>query len=447
MVASQTISGRWYADGALFGRLMTGTLWNVVASALNQGGSFLAGVAAARLLGQEAFGQYAIVISTLMSVSVVAQTGLGYSASKHIAEFRSADVARVGRILGLCQILCPALALAFTLAVAGSAPWMARHVLGSNELSVPLALGSVSILFSAVHSFLAAAISGLERYRALVAPSALSMLVTIGAVGAGASFGGVTGAVAGFSAAGAFRWFLYRRALECETRKLGFQPASEGRRRELPLLYRFALPATLSGYLIVPGLWFTNSLLVRQPDGYGAMALYTAAQSVRLLAMFVPQLINAVGLSMLNNVRGNRGSYGQVRRMNLALQTGCAAAVALVLVFTGRRILPLFGRDFTDGGQSVLVVLLAAAVAESALMGLFQSIQVAGRMWLALGMITLPWQVAFVALAWYLVPRWDALGLALSYLGGIGVALIATTLALSRVAGREPARGEEPICH
>ncbi len=426
---------------SLVSRLLTGTFWNGLALALNQGGTFLGSIIVARLLGQVAFGEYAIVLATLMSVSVLAQTGLAFAATKYIAEFRSVDPLRTGRIVGLCLVLGPALAALCALGVAAAAPWVAQPALGSPKLALPLAVGGVFILFYAANSYQVGALTGLERYRALVLPAAFCMLLTLAAIAAGAKMGGVTGAVAGLSAATAIRWYLHQRTLKSECQKAGIAIASAGIWREAPLLYGFALPAALSGLLMIPGMWITNAWLVRQPDGYIQLAHYAAALTLRLLVMFVPALLNSVGLSMLNHSRQESrvGSFAAVHRLNRSALTGSTAAAALLVALGGRSLLSIFGSGFAAAGGSILWLLLASAVVESIFLGYFQIVQSAGRMWMALGVIAVPWQLAFVGSAYFLIPRYGARGLAASYLIGISAALLATRIAAARLqeAGEE----------
>jgi O-antigen/teichoic acid export membrane protein len=422
-------------NGSHVSRLLTGTFWNGLALALNQGGTFLGSILVARLLGQVAFGEYAIVLATLMSISVLAQTGLAFAATKYIAEFRSVDPLRTGRIVGLCLVLGPALAAVCALGVAVAAPWVAQPALGSAKLALPLAVGAVFILFYAANSYQVGALTGLERYRALVLPAALCMLLTLTAIAAGAKTGGVTGAVAGLSAATAIRWYLHQRALRSECQKAGIAISSAGIWREAPLLYGFAIPAALSGFLMIPGLWITNAWLVRQPDGYIQLARYAAALTLRLIVMFVPALINSVGLSILNHSRQRRaaGHFAAVHRLNRLWLTGSTAAAALLMALGGRSLLGIFGSGFAAAGGSMLWLLLASAVVESIFLGYFQIVQSAARMWMALGAIAIPWQAAFVGSAYFLISRYGATGLAASNLIGISAALLATWIAATRL--------------
>src|SRR5262249_686056 len=82
-------------------------------------------------------------------------------------------------------------------------------------------------------------------------------------------------------------------------------------------------------------------------------------------------------------------------------------------------------------------ILLISAVVESATLGWFQAVQSSGRMWLALGTITLPWQGTLIAAAWFLVPQWGAKGLAASYLAGITASLVASAWTASYIARSE----------
>jgi acetyltransferase-like isoleucine patch superfamily enzyme len=214
--------------------------------------------------------------------------------------------------------------------------------------------------------------------------------------------------------------------------------STEGIWQELPLLYGFAIPTALSGYLMIPGLWITNAWLVRQAHGYTHLAHYAAAQSLRMMVMFVPALMNTVGLAILNNARRGAaaGSYTSVHRLNRIALTATTAGVALLVAVCGRSVLRIFGSDFADAGNSVLWLLLLSAVAESVLLGSFQAIQSAGRMWLALTAIAVPWQAVFVTSAYFLIPRFAASGLAAANLAGICAALVATTLAAAAM-GRD----------
>lgn len=447
LAAHQFLQKQLTARNPLLSRLLGGTCWSAISGMVNQGGTMITAVIVARLLGQTAFGKHAVVLSTLMAIGVLAQTGLAFSAAKHIAEFRSTDRARASRIIGSCAILGPLFAGIFALGAALSAPLVAERVLGSADLAVPLAVGAVFVFFSAVNSIQTGVLTGLECYRSILFPATVSTFLQICFVAGGTLLAGVTGAFAGLSAGTAVRCYLYRRVLKIESHDLSTGVSYIDLRREMPLLYSFAFPATLTGYLMIATLWFSTALLVRQPGGHSQMATYAAAVTVRQIVMFFPQILNTVGLMVLNNVRRGSapGTYSSVHRLNIITLTGLTAVMSLIVGACGPWILGIFGKGFAASGAPILAIVLVSAVVESAMMGAFQAVQAAGRMWTALLAIGIPWQVTFAIAAFLLVPRFAAAGLAAANLAALCVALIASAvvaLSINTRVGSATVEGE-----
>ncbi len=84
-------------------RFAKGAFWSVVAAVVSQGMRFLAFVIVARILGKTDFGELGMIQHTVSMFGVFAGPGLGLTATKHVAEFRSADPA--GRIIALSSVV------------------------------------------------------------------------------------------------------------------------------------------------------------------------------------------------------------------------------------------------------------------------------------------------------------------------------------------------------
>lgn len=390
-------------------------------------------VLAARILGGESFGKYAIVQNTLLTVAGVVQLGITYSATKHIAEFRTVDPAKAGRIVAVCTIMVPSLGLLGALLTACAAPLIASRALGSPVLAWPIAIGSAYVLFNASNSYQVGAFIGLERYKSMVMPGVLSAVAGIAAIALGCRLGGLYGAVGALSLSAAVRWLVHRRALAKALLSLGIIVRFERLFEEARVLADFAIPAAISGYILMPSTWLAYSFLVRQHDGYLEMAVFSVAQTVRTMVMVAPLLMNSVGLSILNNVlRGSVSTaYGSVRKMNFLVITTVATIAAIIVAICGRFILHCFGKGYDDRAYVVLSIMLLSAVVESAFLALYQHLQANCRMWTALFTVAVPWQFAFLVSAYSLIPHLGAAGLAWSYLIGVATALVCTIIVLS----------------
>src|SRR5512140_3019604 len=89
----------------LWSRFHRGVAWSLLAAVAASGFNLALNVSVARLLGREAFGQFGMVLSAITAVSGIAQLAMGYTTTKLVAEFRTNDPERAGRIIGLSSIV------------------------------------------------------------------------------------------------------------------------------------------------------------------------------------------------------------------------------------------------------------------------------------------------------------------------------------------------------
>jgi O-antigen/teichoic acid export membrane protein len=176
---------------------------------------------------------------------------------------------------------------------------------------------------------------------------------------------------------------------------------------------------------MMPMMWLANSFLVRQPGGYGEMALYAAANNFRILGLFLPNVINNVGLSVLNNekAKGDMTHYNRVFRSNVLYIFFVSLGSVLVIGIFGRLLLQLFGKEF-GAGHVLLWLLLVASIFESVTIALYQYVQSQAQIWLSFFSITVPRDTFLVVAAYYLVQSYGGAGLAVAYMGSTGLGLI-----------------------
>ncbi|MBO5697209.1 MAG: oligosaccharide flippase family protein [Alistipes sp.] len=71
--------------------LFKDSFWALVGSTIGKGLSLIAGIAVARFLGSEIYGEYGVIRNTLTYIAIVSTFGFGYSATKFIAEHLKND--------------------------------------------------------------------------------------------------------------------------------------------------------------------------------------------------------------------------------------------------------------------------------------------------------------------------------------------------------------------
>ena len=443
-----TRATEWLLPPELRNRMRAGLIWSLVAALFSQGAAFGVSLTLANVLGREPFGRFTMIQSTLATLAAICQLANGLTATKFLAEHRSVDKKRAGDILGLTSAVSLASGTLAATALLCLAPWLAGHVLGSSDLVGPLMLSSVSVFFLVFNSYQMGTLAGAEAYRSLAINAILSGPAYLFLATAGARLLGLTGAVAGVVGYALLQFLVLYRFRQRVLRQEKILVSYEDLGSQWPLLRSFVLPAALAGFSAMPALWASSVILARQAGGFGQLALYGAAMSLRLLILFLPGLVYSVGVSLINNQRGlkNADSLRRLFWTSLSLTGGLGLAGSVGVVLFGRQILRMFGPSFAEG-YPVLLILSGAAVLESFAMGVYQLVQAAGKMWLSFRAIALPRDATLVLAAWFLAPLHGAVGVALAYLLGQMLAFAMTvfvTAVYCRLPGeRAPSSGRE----
>lgn len=394
----------------------------------NQGSTFAGSIIIANLLGREAFGQYSIIQTTLVSLAAVATFGTPNTALQFAAEYRSTDKAKAGRILALCSAIAAGAAFIAGLLLLLGSPWLAVHQLKAPKMAFYLIFTAATVIFAVMVTYQLAALSGLESYHlvgkaGVVSGSLYLIIFTLGTWRLG-----LTGAVAGTLISFIIQWIILTVFLKQELSNQGIHLHFREMARERGVVPAFLLPAASINLSTMLAVWLINLALVRQHNGYTQMALYTAANNLRLLVLFGPNIVNLVGLSVLNNQMGlgERTGYKKVFWTNTAIVSGIALLGASTAALAGPWLLRIFGKDFGHG-YPVLLILLLSTIMEAPWMSLFCALL--GKQqnrWIIFGVVCVPRDCLLVLLAYVLAPVYHALGVAIAYLAAVTLAFMIT---------------------
>lgn len=418
-------------------RFQRGISWNVIGAVFIQGSAFLANIIIANLLGRAVFGEFGMIQSTVLTLSGIAQVATGITATKYIAEFRSTDKERAGRVLGFCALMTLITGGLATILLIAGAPWLAKYVVNAPHLSAGIMIAAGYVLFSVMNGYQVGALAGLEAFRAIAISGAVQGFLHLIFCGLATWLFGLEGSLAGLALSAMARWLVFGWAIRHEAARQGIVSRGNGLLSERRIFSSFALPAALAGLSSLPALWLASAFLVQQPDGYSEMGSYSAANNLRALVLFLPMLLNSVGMSLLNNQRGigNEGKYRSVFWFNIRVTTASALISALVVALCGSWLLRLFGKDFVDGYR-VLLVLMLSTVPEALAVAAYQPLQSLGKMWLSFFAVALPRDLVLVVGAYGLIPAYGATGLASAYAIAWAVALLVIVALVGRIGLR-----------
>jgi O-antigen/teichoic acid export membrane protein len=399
-------------------RLARGTFWSFLGSVASRLLTMTSSVIVARLLGKEHYGELGMVVSTLGMFSLFAGFGLGGTANKYLAEFRSRDPERAGRILSLTNTVALLTSGAVAAALVVFAPLLARTSLGRPSLSPLLVSGAAFLLFSTLASVQKGPLAGFEAFRAIARINLWEGVATLASAVPLVWYFGVQGAILSMTASAALAWLMGRAALarECRGNGIALRPWDLSGLRERSILWRFSLPSMVSGLMVMPATWAANTILTRQPGGYSEFGLFNAANQWRVMIMFVPQILGAVMMPIFSETHGHPDGKQFLEAVDLNLKLTCAVALpATVLLIALRQPLAaLFGRQYA-GIETLVTFLMIASFLSIVNNVVGIALAAAGRMWTGT-LFNLGWAAVLIGGTWLLAPRLNALGLALATL-------------------------------
>jgi O-antigen/teichoic acid export membrane protein len=406
-----------FPAGSLRGRLVTGTFWVLLGTAVSQGLQLAATVFIARWIGKSEYGELGIVTSTVGMFGIFVGLGLGLTATKYVSELRRIDPRRAGRIAALTLTIAVASGSAVTLLLVVLSPWLAVHTLASRSVTTPLEIGAGLLFFGELNGVQNGILSGLEAFGAVARVSLWAGLCSFPIIVLFTWSWGLNGAVVGLVVSAALNCVLSNAALRREAERAGVPISFSASWKERAVLWTFSTPAFLASAVVTPVTWICSTLLVNQPNGYAEMGLFNAANQWRNAIMFLPGIVSRVVLPILSSHCDE--SVEPSSRFSNALEAGYSTGIMVAfplitaLSFGGGVVTKAYGTDFAGIRYPLAGVLYAAGVmAIGCPIGL--SVQAKGAMWLGF-VFNLSWGLFLLGSFYFFLLRLGAWGLALAY--------------------------------
>jgi len=394
-------------------RLAGGAFWVLAGSIISRGLMLCATILVARFLGKTVYGELGMIQSTIGMFGVFAGFGLGLTATKHVAEFRTTAPERAGRIIAISGLFAMFSGGVIATSLLIFAPWLAEHTINAPHLTNVLRIGAIILFINALNGAQTGALSGFEAFKTIAGVNLFVGLLSFPILVTGAYFGNLTGAAWALVINLSINWLLNHLALRKEAHQQNIPFTFQNCTKEWHILWKFSLPAALSGFVVGPVNWACGALLVNQPNGYAEMGIFNAANQWRLAILFIPQMLGQVLLPLLSNLHGKSEDkhYKKVLRLNLFLNTSLAVLVVIPLSLLANFIMKTYGSGF-DEGSNVLRILAFSAVLVAANSVVGHAIVSKGKMWFGC-IFNCLWAIALLTVASILLQKgYGALGLA-----------------------------------
>jgi len=392
-------------------RLAKGMFWSIAGAVISRSLMLISTVLVARMLGKSDFGELGMIQSTAGMFGVFAGFGLGLTATKHVAEFNKSDPDRAGRIIGFSSLVAISTGGLMALGLLLIAPWLAEHTINAPHLTGVLRIAALILFMTALTGAQTGALAGFEAFKTITYVNLFVGLISFPILVCGAYFGGLAGTVWALAINHCFNWLFNHMALRKETRRYNVTFSFKGSCRELPILWKFSLPAVLAGIMVTPANWTCRALLTNQPNGYDEMGILTATLVFQVLLLFVSGMFAAPLLPMISD-EGSKIS-NELSTVNILFSWILGVIAAIPFLCFPEIAQMIFGNDYHSHSFKMtfsLIVFCTSIISFKS--GLTRSMQANNILWWGFFSNAL-WAVILIVSTLYFV-RWGAPGVALS---------------------------------
>ena len=406
-------------QSSLSRRLFEGMSWTLAGNVVGKFLQLLAFIFVARLVGKEEYGQISIIRSTLNMFLIFSSAGMGVTATRYIAMYRTSNPHRAYEIYRFTQKTVFWIGLIISVLVFLLSSYIAENHLNNIGLSDALKIGAAILFLMTLTSIQFGTLNGFEQFKKVGINSALNGVIQLISVVLGAYLWGINGVIIGLGITSLILviqlWFSLKNDIR-RVKRASVLTDSEPLNLK-SIFLKFSLPAVLLGVVVFPVLWWSKTFLI-QISGYGEMALYDVAEQWYYLVLFVPSSLSSILLPLLTNTNynGSEKQYNKLLKINLLINVGTSVVIAACVAIFSPIVYKFYGNGFTD--FSPLLVLLVTVIISAANNVLGQVIISKGKMWIGFG-VNAFWGICMVILTLVFVGKYQfgAIGLSYAMLG------------------------------
>jgi O-antigen/teichoic acid export membrane protein len=347
-------------------RFAKGMIWVVTGSSVRQGANFVAGIILARMLGITDFGKLAVIQSTVLMLTGFGQAGIGLSSTKYIASTRSTDPQRAGRIIGFTLSFITLMAFAIVLIIILFSASIASWISPGSKISYELKISCCWIMFELVNWVQLSLLAGLESFNRSAYINLWQAIFLLPTIIVGAYFYKLSGTIIAFSVIsmiGCISGHFYLKK-ECTSFdiKICFRNSWQER-----VIFKMSVMVWLSGIAMNVTNWLVGILLVRQQSGLLEFALFSAAQRLQNIVIFIPSRIYQVSVPILSNLLaiGNRSGFKKALLGASAIVLGITTVGISPIYFFSDQFMLWYGTAFLKGSAVLKIIVLSTVVSSS----------------------------------------------------------------------------------
>lgn len=338
--------------------LFKDSFWSLLGSVVGKGLAVVAGVLVARFLGKEIYGEYGILKNTLIYLEIFSTFGLGYTATKFVAQYRknnqvqSKEISNASMIVTLVTssfIACILLLFSKQVAVLIDAP----------QLDKGIKLLAIAVIPNAVNVAQIGILSGYSAFKTIAKNTVFSGICTFVLTILLTLKFGLTGAVLALVLSYAIQCLLNHISI----RKIhAGLPVVRVKKQTYKDIVSYSLPIALQEGLYSVTNWLVSFIIIKL-SGYGELGMYTAAIQVTAIMGFIPSILSNVTLSHFAHRIDDTDGFAKTRRVMMLTNFVSTTGIFFLILLFSDIITSFFGSSFSGLSKVFLVSCITSIIA------------------------------------------------------------------------------------
>jgi len=333
-------------------QLFKDSAWSLMGNVVGRGLALVAGILVARFLGKDIFGEYGIIRNTILTIGVFSTFGLGYTATKYIAEFKALSREKIPLFIKTANKITFAISGFMALLLFVFADYVAFHWLEAEHLGTPLRILAVLIVFNAITTTQIGVLSGFGKFKEIAKINSIVGVLTFLFSVVLTYYFDLNGALLALLLVQLINCSLNYFVVKNETKKI--KSVKHQDKELLRSILSFSTPIALQEAVYAVSSWLLSLLLIIYAT-YGDLGMYTAAMQWKAIILFIPGILRNVILSHLSENTNNQLAHNNILKQTITINF-IATLIPCLLVFAFSGFIAKFYGETFDG-LSILISL------------------------------------------------------------------------------------------
>lgn len=335
-------------------QLISDSLWSLLGNVFGRGLALIAGIIVARFLGKDIYGEYGAIRNTIITIGTFSTFGLGYTATKFIAELRGNNCGNIKYFIRYANNITLVFSGIMAILLLIFAKEVSLYVFKVNSLEFPLRILSVLIIFNAITNTQIGILSGFGRFKELAKINTIVGFITF-----------VLSVILTYLYAfnGALVALLIAQILNCS---LNFyyvnQEKSQADEGGIKITYKeilnFSTPIALQEGTYAISSWVVMIILIKY-SSFGELGMYTVAVQWSSMVLFIPGILRNVILSHLSLHNSNEKMQQKILSQTIVINILSTLVPAVILFIFSNIVESSYGTTFSGVGYLISIAVFS----------------------------------------------------------------------------------------